>query len=687
MAMRFTIFLIIYLTSGILPIHAAERVVLLEQFTNVDGRVCAYSNPRIDRVINEYTGRVIAVKYHVWWPSADDPLYLTFGENLANQRTSYYDVRQLPELYVDGLGVQNDSPLQRGFRDISVAIQERLNEPSPLEMVAQLDTMALDLLGADTLRLGITITNEETITLDSLALYLIVVEDNIEFPNPPGRYREKRFRYVVRRMLPDGNGRKFTMAAGETRTFADTLVKSPNWKSENIYGVYFIQNAEGEVIQTATSRHRFGLRAEKAHLAVGLGQVGEFRCQLENFTAQASTYNISLNSTMPDFWTSTWSLNSFSQIDSFAAIEIGHNSIADISISVKPLDQGGEARFRLEAFPIEDSSQVVFKEMVAFSDVSILLVDDDGFFNHEKYYLSVLDTMPIAVGRWQPDLEAIPFGQMGNADALFWWTGWSHPSLDSLDREFLHRYLDRGGNLFLSGQDIGWDLCASASSTRTENSVSFYENILQSNYLADHSESFQISGQSGDPVAASLSFNITNGVGADNQFYPSLIDTIPPAEISFTYQGGGVAGIRAIHDSSIENKILYLAFGFEAIDSRNTQKKLLENVISWFGLLPTAPIESDDLACEAIKEFRLHQNFPNPFNPKTRIIFDVLRDCHVRLFVYNTLGQMITTLTDDWYPEGRHQVEFYGQDLPSGVYFYAIHMNNFFAVRRGVLLR
>ncbi len=64
----------------------------------------------------------------------------------------------------------------------------------------------------------------------------------------------------------------------------------------------------------------------------------------------------------------------------------------------------------------------------------------------------------------------------------------------------------------------------------------------------------------------------------------------------------------------------------------------------------------------------LYQNFPNPFNPKTTISFDLPTDAQVNLEVYDLLGRKIVTLYDGRLHAGSHTVEFKGNSLASGVY-------------------
>ncbi len=87
------------------------------------------------------------------------------------------------------------------------------------------------------------------------------------------------------------------------------------------------------------------------------------------------------------------------------------------------------------------------------------------------------------------------------------------------------------------------------------------------------------------------------------------------------------------------------------------------------------------------KHYRLFQNFPNPFNPQTTIRFDVKSPGHVRLAVFDVLGQEKKVLVNSDYPAGTFKVVLDSRNLPSGIYFYRIQMGNFTAVRKLLLLK
>jgi hypothetical protein len=91
-------------------------------------------------------------------------------------------------------------------------------------------------------------------------------------------------------------------------------------------------------------------------------------------------------------------------------------------------------------------------------------------------------------------------------------------------------------------------------------------------------------------------------------------------------------------------------------------------------------------------EYALDQNYPNPFNPDTQIGLALPTDSHVRLDIFNVLGQHVRNLVDDEMPAGTHTVMWDGRDtdgssVASGVYFYRITAEDFTSSKKMMLLK
>lgn len=74
--------------------------------------------------------------------------------------------------------------------------------------------------------------------------------------------------------------------------------------------------------------------------------------------------------------------------------------------------------------------------------------------------------------------------------------------------------------------------------------------------------------------------------------------------------------------------------------------------------------------------FILYQNFPNPFNPNTKINFQSSTIGFIEIKIYDILGNTIQSLVNKKLKPGNYSIEFNGEDLATGVYFYSLTSNN-----------
>jgi len=95
----------------------------------------------------------------------------------------------------------------------------------------------------------------------------------------------------------------------------------------------------------------------------------------------------------------------------------------------------------------------------------------------------------------------------------------------------------------------------------------------------------------------------------------------------------------------------------------------------------------NDYGALSTGSFRLHANYPNPFNPSTTIEYELERGGTVELNVFNSLGQRVSTIVDGYRQAGSHSVTFEPHDLASGVYVYRLSTGSSADAKKMLLTR
>jgi hypothetical protein len=85
--------------------------------------------------------------------------------------------------------------------------------------------------------------------------------------------------------------------------------------------------------------------------------------------------------------------------------------------------------------------------------------------------------------------------------------------------------------------------------------------------------------------------------------------------------------------------------------------------------------------------YSLHQNFPNPFNPSTKIEFVIAKASRVSLIVYDILGKEIARLFKGYLHPGKYEAAFKGENLSSGIYIYKLTAGTFSSVKKMIILK
>lgn len=99
------------------------------------------------------------------------------------------------------------------------------------------------------------------------------------------------------------------------------------------------------------------------------------------------------------------------------------------------------------------------------------------------------------------------------------------------------------------------------------------------------------------------------------------------------------------------------------------------------------PIGIKSISSTIPDSYELYQNFPNPFNPDTKIKFDLPEQSFVKIKIYDIIGREITTLIKQKLDAGSYEINWDAANYPSGIYFYRIETRNFINTKKMVLIK
>jgi len=115
---------------------------------------------------------------------------------------------------------------------------------------------------------------------------------------------------------------------------------------------------------------------------------------------------------------------------------------------------------------------------------------------------------------------------------------------------------------------------------------------------------------------------------------------------------------------------------------KNLHESPLTNYVWRYGKIPKISTgEFSNL------EYRLFDNYPNPFNPSTKISYSIKEEGLVTLKIYDILGKEIATIVNENKPSGFYEIEFNASGLSSGIYFYKLQSGNFTNVKKMLLTK
>ena len=323
----------------------------------------------------------------------------------------------------------------------------------------------------------------------------------------------------------------------------------------------------------------------------------------------------------------------------------------------------------------------------------VLLVD--GFDRMGSYgsptheFLSntadALDNWGVSYDACTNEAVIYSFVDLDDYDLVWWILGdesTADQTFNSSEQTHVKTYLKQGGQLFVSGSELAWDLDSKGSTS----DKAFIHDYLKCSFAVDDADSYTVAGHVGR-LFEGLDFQFSSDgsqAGTYPEDYPDAFNVSGGSQVVLKYDNdlnAAVAYRGIFSGGSQEGAVVTMGFPFEVITSASHRKQVAEKILIYMGYEQNSAIDE----FVPTKAF-LKQNYPNPFNPKTTLVYELSEASNVKIKIFNIRGELVKTIHEGKHNAGEHHVIFDGTNLPSGMYVYGLEVNESVVEARKLLL-
>lgn len=284
----------------------------------------------------------------------------------------------------------------------------------------------------------------------------------------------------------------------------------------------------------------------------------------------------------------------------------------------------------------------------------VVLIDDDSGEDYETFITSSLEENDEAVRLWDRQTSAV--GDLSSVPWLIWMTGDdSENTLTSTDQQTIVNYLQTGGGVLVTGQNI----------TDDDNTAQFLHDVFYCTQDREDTDRLRAFGLGDDPDVDGQFLLLLGSQGAANQTSPSSITPLDNATAIFINDTltEEVCGISGVHGTG---KFIFLSFGLEAASGQagsTSRAQFLAEAKEWL----TETVDANEGPRQVPHDFSLLPAYPNPFNGSVRISWIApAGQTKTTVAVFDLLGRQVSTLFDGESRTGTNLVTWAGQNA-SGI--------------------
>lgn len=437
--------------------------------------------------------------------------------------------------------------------------------------------------------------------------------------------------------------------------------------------LYSAANLDATGFTGNTSTSGWSMSAFSADFKDGTnGTTTSFSSLLSNITASNVDYTITLTANQPADWSASFVIDA-NPYTNTAVITFPASTSKNISIDVEPGPTPAIADYSLTMIPAGNACGTSLNFKV-IANVTDMIITNDGAFGNNgsydwtSYYQNGLNSAGNSNHTYTAPgtfVEGINNGAMSDVNNIYFNVGWSYPSFTDENVAALSTFLDNGGNLFISGQDIGWETWESSHNTPSINTQNFYTNYLQTTYLADGSTAnTPLTANTSDAVFGTVSNSGISDVYGNNKVIPDELQPATANASAIFYYDNNTAKIGGIRVNNGIYKVVYLGVGIEMLADTNVSSQIVKLSHDWFYSGDVGTEELDN----GLGNLWLGQNYPNPADEYT-IIPVISREQESKIELIDVLGRVVISKS---IKPGANRVNINTSQLNEGIYFYRI---------------
>lgn len=358
---------------------------------------------------------------------------------------------------------------------------------------------------------------------------------------------------------------------------------------------------------------------------------------------------------------------------------------------------------------MNESTSLTIKSRVVSLDKGILVVDEtaegEGLLANftdaqvDDYYDYITSSFS------HQTYDVVSQGGIGLADlgafsTIIWFADDSYDlAAPFAAKTSIKKYLDYGGKLFYAGY-----LPSKAFEGNTNSVATFNPGTFVYDYLKIYQTETRFTSRFSGAISKFSGYNNLNcdssKLLSSTGYHLTNIESITASS-----SGNEIYSFNSLFDSTsiygnMKGKpvgVEYLGTNYKTVTvsfplffmKQNEAKQLVDNVV-FNKFNETTSVDGENTTLP--KDFYVEQNFPNPFNPSTKIVYNISKAANVKLKVFDILGNEIAILVNSLQQPGVYQVEFNPTEFKnnlntSGIYFYQVQCDNQFITKKMVFLK